>query len=235
MLREVISNERQQFLILAGLSLGIVLLAAVAYALDRQLFNRLLGNINPVLASTIIVLVGGILLLVLVAREWFAIYRPWEPGRFLLPAGLAILLAVLMSLVDAKVVLPEELNAPFPQSILYYPAVGYAAEIMFHVLPLFLLLTASTWLPDSIRFEAIIWPCFVIVSLIEPIYQTRPMLGEYPAWAAAYVFLNVWVINLVGLALFNRYDFVTMYAFRLLYYLPWHIIWGHVRLSLLFD
>jgi hypothetical protein len=57
----------------------------------------------------------------------------------------------------------------------------------------------------------------------------------YTTWAAAYVFLNVWVINMVQLALFKRYDFVSMYAFRLMYYLLWHIAWGHARLGLLFS
>lgn len=36
------------------------------------------------------------------------------------------------------------------------------------------------------------------------------------------------------LALFKRYDFVTMYTFRLVYYLLWHIVWGVIRLRLLF-
>ena len=230
----MISSERPQILILVGLSLGIVALTAAAYALDRQLFNRFLGRINPILASVVIVLVGGFLLLILVARGWFAIYTPWSLERFLWPAGLVVLLAGLMSLVDARVVLSEDLNAPLPQSLLYYPVAGYAAELLFHVVPLFLLLTLLTSLSKSIHFEAVVWPCIIIVSLIEPVFQSRPLIGAYPAWATAYVFLNVWVINVAGLTLFNRYDFVTMYAFRLMYYLLWHIVWGHVRLRLLF-
>jgi hypothetical protein len=31
-----------------------------------------------------------------------------------------------------------------------------------------------------------------------------------------------------------RYGFLSMYAFRLVYYLHWHIVWGYLRLQLLF-
>ena len=34
--------------------------------------------------------------------------------------------------------------------------------------------------------------------------------------------------------LFQRYDFMAMHAFRLVYYLTWHIVWGYARLKLLF-
>jgi hypothetical protein len=234
MLKELIITERMQFMVLIGLSIGALLLTVLAYALDQQLFNRLLGRINPVVANAIIVPVGGVLLGYFVSRGWFAIYTPLTPDRFLWPAVLVTLLATLMILVDSRVVLSEKLNAPFPLSILYYPAVGYAAEIIFHVVPLFLLLVASRLLFANVSLETIIWPCIIVVSLIEPLFQTIPLIGAYPLWAAAYVFLNVLVINVAQLWLFNRYDFVTMYTFRLMYYLLWHIIWGHARLSLLF-
>jgi hypothetical protein len=33
---------------------------------------------------------------------------------------------------------------------------------------------------------------------------------------------------------FRRYDFVTMYSFRLFYYAYWHIAWGVIRLRVFF-
>jgi len=182
----------------------------------------------------VIVLAGGAALMIFLARGWFAIYTPWDFGRFFWPAVIAIVLAGLMILVDSRVVLSEDINALFPQSLFFYPAVGYAAEILFHVLPLFLVLTPLTSLSKSLQFETVIWPCILIVSLIEPVFQARPMIGQYPTWSAAYVFVNVWIISIVGLTMFMRYDFVSMYAFRLMYYLLWHIVWGQIRLSLLF-
>ncbi|MCB9291467.1 MAG: hypothetical protein H6560_29470 [Lewinellaceae bacterium] len=43
--------------------------------------------------------------------------------------------------------------------------------------------------------------------------------------------LHIFLINLIQLWLFKRYDFVSMYTFRLVYYLIWHIGWGWVRLG----
>ena len=40
--------------------------------------------------------------------------------------------------------------------------------------------------------------------------------------------------QLAQLLIFKKYDFNSMYAFRLVYYLFWHIGWGHLRLRLLF-
>jgi hypothetical protein len=227
-------NHRQQILVLVGLSVAVVLFTAAAYALDRQVFKRFLGSVNPVLASVVIVLVGGVALLVFLARGWFLIYAPWDLGRYFWPAVIAVVLAGLMMLVDSRVVLAEDINALFPQSMFFYPAVGYAAEILFHILPLFLLLSLAAALWKSPTIETLVWPCIILVSLIEPVFQARPMIGQYPTWSAAYVFLNVWIISIVGLTLFQRYDFVSMYAFRLMYYLLWHIIWGHFRLKWLF-
>ena len=48
-----------------------------------------------------------------------------------------------------------------------------------------------------------------------------------------YVSLHIFLINLIQLWLFKRYDFVSMYTFRLVYYLIWHIGWGWVRLEVL--
>jgi hypothetical protein len=50
----------------------------------------------------------------------------------------------------------------------------------------------------------------------------------------AYVGLHIFLIGLVQLLLFTRYDFITMYTFRLSYYAIWHILWGHLRLNLIF-
>ena len=50
----------------------------------------------------------------------------------------------------------------------------------------------------------------------------------------AFVTVHVLAINAVGLWLFRRYDFVTMFGFRLMYYLVWHVLWGALRLDVLF-
>jgi len=47
--------------------------------------------------------------------------------------------------------------------------------------------------------------------------------------------VHVFVINIIGLLLFRRHGFIMMYLFRLMYYFLWHILWGHLRLSILFQ
>ena len=52
--------------------------------------------------------------------------------------------------------------------------------------------------------------------------------------SSAYVAAFVFVFTLVELYIYRRYDFVSMYSFRLAFYIWWHIIWGYLRLQWLF-
>jgi len=75
--------------------------------------------------------------------------------------------------------------------------------------------------------NSVVWFCIILASFLEPIFQ----LG----WGfSVYVGLYVFAFNLLELYVFRRYDFVSMYSFRLVYYIHWHIVWGYVRLQLLF-
>ena len=148
---------------------------------------------------------------------------------------LAALLALVMILFDSRIALPEGINRPFPESLLFYPTIGFVVEILFHVLPLTLLLLLMTSIFKGLTFEQIIWPCILLVALLEPIFQTSFSLsGEYPWTAVIFIALHNFLFNFVQLALFKRFDFVSMYSFRLVYYLLWHIVWGVMRLQRLF-
>jgi len=59
---EMVTNERLQYMVFIGLSLGIIALTAIAYFSDPLLFQRFLGKINPLIAIVVIALLGGILL-----------------------------------------------------------------------------------------------------------------------------------------------------------------------------
>lgn len=85
------------------------------------------------------------------------------------------------------------------------------------------------------RTGKIIWACLLAVALLEPVYQAMwSASNQLPLWAAVYVVLHVFLINLSELIIFRRYDFISMYAFRLVYYLFWHIGRGYARLKILF-
>ncbi|HOW83793.1 MAG TPA: hypothetical protein PK573_14620 [Spirochaetota bacterium] len=74
-------------------------------------------------------------------------------------------------------------------------------------------------------------------ALIEPVFQAYGIraTGTYSLWVALYVGAHVLVINIIGLWLFRRHGFILMYLFRMIYYFLWHILWGHLRLSILFQ
>jgi len=179
----------------------------------------------------ILAAVGVASLGVLKTRGWFEIYasRSWRG------MGVAAMIATLFG-IEAVIAesanlfrMPADMNVPPPWSLLFYPVIAYVAEVVFHLVPLVLLLVVLSTLFKN--RSALIWLCILLVSLVEPGYQ---VLGKPFSWAGAYVALHVFAINFLQLYLFRRYDFMTMYAFRVIYYLYWHIIWGQLRLELLF-
>ena len=235
-IKELISKERLQYLVFIGLSIGILGLTGIGYSSHNLLFQRFLGRANPLLAIIFIILLGVILLSVLLSQGWFAIYKKENLKGLFRSSGLAALLGLIAILVDLKIVSPADMNVLFPESLLFYPTIGFLVEILFHVLPLSVLLIILTSMFRTISYKKIIWVCILIVSLLEPIYQTIWMgsSNQYPLWAVVYVGFHVFLINLFQLIIFKRYDFISMYLFRLVYYLFWHIGWGHIRLKVLF-
>ncbi|MBZ0277268.1 MAG: hypothetical protein K8I60_14060 [Anaerolineae bacterium] len=227
----LIADAKTSYAILAGLSLVAILLTVIA---DRASFRRFLGRLNPLLVILVTVALAFILLTLFLMRGWFVIYRADNLNGLLLAIGLAAVIVLPIIQVDRTVKFPQTLNIPFPQSMLFYPAIAYLVEVVFHLLPLALLTFGLTALLPAASPQTIIIACIIVVAAIEPVYQTVGFAGRYPAWSVAYTALHVFVINLAQLCLFRQYDFVTMLAFRLAYYLAWHILWGHLRLKWLY-
>ncbi len=234
-IKELISRERSQYQVYIGLSIGIIMLTGILNVSDNLLFQRFIGGINPLTASFFIILLGIISLSVLLSKGLFTIYKQENLRGLFLRCSLAVLFALITILVvDINVPFPADMNVLFPESLLFYPAIGFFVEILFHTLPLSILLISLTSIFKNISQEKIIWICILIVSLLEPVYQTMPMFSRRPLWAAVIVLLNLFLFNLSQLFIFKRYDFISMYSFRLAYYLIWHIVWGYMRLKLLF-
>ena len=234
--KKLISSEWRQYRPFLGLALVVAIFTGVLYFSGNPAFQRFLGEINPVLVVLISTLAGVIALSVLLARSWFAIYKRENLRRGLLTAAaLATPLGFLIILVDLTGVFPADINVPFPDSLLFYPAIGFVVEIVFHVLPLTFLLIGLTSLSGNLSYHKIIWPCILLVSVAEPVFQAVLSASDnYPLWAGLYVGFHIFLINFIQLWIFKRFDFLSMYAFRLVYYLIWHIGWGWVRLEVLF-
>lgn len=233
---ELISSNRVQYLVYTGLSALVFGFAVIVYLSHRLVFQRFIGKVNPLIAFLVVILLGFILLSILIHKNWFVIYSPQNGQGILVAAGLASVFGVIIILVDMKAVFPPTMNVLFPESVLFYPAIGFFAEILFHVLPVTVLLVALTAIFKQADQQILIWISILLVSLLEPLYQASNMASsnQYSLWVIVYTGVHIFLLNLCQLLIFKRYDFVSMYTFRLVYYLFWHIGWGYLRLRLLF-
>ncbi len=229
--------QRPQYAAFATLTFGAAGAAAALLAFAHgAYFQPYFDGINPLLVIALVAAAGAIALRFLRARGWFEIYAQ---GRTLRGVALAALLATLLVVptiaVDAGVGFPRGINVPAPWSLLFYPAIAYVVEILFHVLPLALLLAAFRPLFKTLSPDRLVWLCIAFTALLEPAFQVHTGLSQgSPPVLNAYVGVHVFAFNLLQLAVFRRYGFVSMVAFRLVYYLWWHIAWGYLRLQLLF-
>jgi hypothetical protein len=70
---------------------------------------------------------------------------------------------------------------------------------------------------------------------MEPLVQVGGQLRDADLLLRnVFVCAHVFAFNFTEFLLYRRHGFVSMFSFRLAYYLFWHIIWGTLRLTLLF-
>ena len=224
-------SESSRFVYLVT-SATILLATGVLYALKPMLFRYFLGTLNPILIVSIIVILGFLLLDGL-KQFGFLVYRSGAFFESLKVMSLSLVLSLIMVILDITVKLPEDINVVFPFSTLYYPVFGFIVEILFHLMPLFLILLVVKRV--SVIDERVMFGCLVLVSFLEPFFQLGlGFSSQIPLWATVYVGLNIFLINIIQLCTFRRFGFAPMFTFRLFYYLFWHIIWGSIRLGYLF-
>lgn len=227
---------RSQRLAYVGLAGGVATATWRVHSANPLYFGRLLGSAEPVAAMVLVGFLGLLLLSALQARGWFTIFEVESLESFGFITRLAAGLASLAILLDLVVTFPADLNVPLPAALLFYPSIALLVEVVFHLLPLTLLLLLLTTVLPGLGTSRAIGISILLVSLLEPAYQAFAMAssGRFPPWAVAYVGVLVFLVNVFQLLLFKRRDFFSMYAFRLAYYLVWHVAWGSIRLHLLF-
>lgn len=223
-------GDRRRYLAVAILSLGTIGFTGVLSLFPDTLFQPFFRSIPPLLAVSIIGVVGVVSLGFLSSRGWFEMAVGSESLRGVAwSLALATLFAVVIILADLVATFPYEHVQP-PQSLLFYPTMAFVAEIVFHVLPLSILLGLLGWLFKDRVPAGLVWSCILLASCLEPVFQLTWGSSEFTlSWVGAYVGVHVFVFNVLQLAIFRRYDFVSMYACRLVYYLYWHVIWGWAR------
>ena len=189
---------------------------------------------NPLLIGIITVVLGILLMSFLLSATTCKIYRKAALSRIFFIVGIPLILIIGIIWVDSKGVFPKDLNMDFPYSLLFYPSIAYIVEIIFHVLPLAMCIFVITSVFKQLDQAKALFISIPLIALIEPIFQIINFGRDYPVWAIVYIGANILVINLSQLWLFAKYDFMSMYALRLVYYILWHIIWGEIRLHWLF-
>ena len=226
-------SEKRQLKVCAVIMIIVIGLTGLLNYWNASVFQRFFGGLHPVVLVFAMFVLGFYLLYFLLAKDWFVIFKKENLRGLVRYSGLTIVFAAISIALDVKVGFPEEMNIRLPEAWLFYPAIAFFVEILFHVLPLSLLLITLTSFFSKVKYQKLLWVCILIVAFLEPTYQVV-FMDSSPAWAVAMVWLNLFVFNLVQLWIFKQYDFIAMLSFRLLYYLIWHIIWGYIRLELLF-
>jgi hypothetical protein len=225
---------RWQYAAYFALSLVALIFIVILLPSSGAYFRRFFGETNAILVIVVASVVGAAALWVLQSSYEFDLLKGRTTLRGVaLSAVLATVLAVAIVIADFIIRYPQDTNVPVPQALLFYPAVGFVAEIIFHVLPLVLLLLALTPLVGRLGRERVVWLGILLVAVLEPTFQVL-FEGKAFTWGAAYTWIHVFVIAFLQLYMFRRFDFVSMYSLRLFYYAYWHILWGVIRLEVLF-
>ena len=228
---DIISDRTFQYIIFLVLSSVVLILAGSLHFFSEAPFQKYFGDINPlwvVLSSSVL---GLVLFRFIAFKNGFEIYRHGNYKGLILSAGLSVPFAIVIIIIDSIAPLPVNINVVFPWSLMFYPSIGFVVIILFFLLPFFLLYFILGKLLPGCNMT---WPAILLAAAIESGFQVIFMMGENPPWVITYVGLHVYILAMVQLLLLKRYDFTTMYVFRLSYYLLWHVIWGHMRLSILF-
>jgi hypothetical protein len=197
-------------------------------------FRRFYGEVNAIAVILGAAAAGAAALWVLQSTYQFTLLKGRATLRGMaLSAASATLLAVAIVIADFIVRYPQDLNVPMPQALLFYPAIGFVAEIVFHIVPLALVLLALKPFAGWMGEGRAVWGGILLVAVVEPTFQVL-FLGSALTWADVYTWVHVFAIAVLQLVVFRRFDFASMYAFRLFYYAYWHILWGVIRLEVLF-
>lgn len=212
-------------------TLVVVLLGFFLADQRPSLFDAYLGGASPVLALVVICVCGWIALSSLNENGYFVLSRLESRRQGLLVAAcLSLPFMALVTIVDLTQGFPQEINVPLPDSLSFYPVMGYVVELLFHAIPLALLLPLIGKVFRSWTAESQVTMCIVAVASLEATFQ----LAQATKHLAVFTAVHLLLFGIVELYLWRRFDFVSMYAFRIIYYAYWHVAWGHLRLLWLF-
>jgi len=232
-LKSTILKERVQIFVFLCISLCVVALTLILYFIDPSPFHRFLGDLNPLGILLVTFFLGFFSLAYLIFKTQLAIYKKHNLKDYLIISGIALVFGIEVILADIWLIdYSADINIFFPKSLLFYPAIAYIVEIIFHLVPIsFFVFVLSLFRRLSIN--KIVWISIIAVVIIEPLYQVWFTFQDSKI-AVIYTGIHVFLFSLTQLLIFKRFDFVSMFLFRIVFYSIWHILWGHFRLELIF-
>jgi len=218
---------------LGALALILAGLASILPAVGSVAFERFLGPIHPALAIAGAALLAIPSIRFLTRRFGFSPHT-WRCTRRGLPTalGTAAIFGIAVILADLGLRYPETINVAFPQSLLFYPTIGFFVDLLFHTVLPALLLLIQLPLIGRIGERPAVWIALLATALVEPLLQM--LWAGSLSWTELYTAISVFLFGVAQLLIFRRYGFLAMAGTRLTFYLIWHIVWGHLRLALLF-
>ena len=232
-IKNLVSKNNVQYLIFSYLFAFVTLCCLILYFIDISPFQRFIGNINPFLVIFISFILGLVFHSYLITKTTFVIYKKNNLVTYLSIVGIASLFGLEIISADIWLVdYSSEINILFPKSIFFYPAIAFIVEVLFHSIPISLIIFILSLL-KKINIRNIVLISIIVVALIEPLYQIW-FTSQSCTITIIYTGIHVFLFSLTQLLIFKHFGFISMYLFRIIFYVIWHILWGYARLELLF-
>lgn len=226
-----VTRHRRRDYLAFWLSAGLAATAAgFLSSVDPDAFATYFGRFPPMFIVAVAAVAGAVSLRFLENRGWWSAQPPTEIHRGILFSTLAALgFASVAIAVDIWFGFPQDINVTWPDAVLFYAAIAFVAEFAFHMLPLALIVAVAGWHFTHRGFDRRVWTGTVVVAMCEAGFQV--VLGSSLRF---FVGPHLLAIGIYELFAFRRFGYIPMIWFRLAYYLLWHVIWGYVRLDILF-
>ena len=215
----------------------VLVLTLIAYGPANTFYSRFLAGFSPYVVFPVVFVIGFVCLIVLKARGWFSIVSDSTSKRVWPVYASAAILPFVSVAIDLWVHFPKDMNQWFPGSLAFYPSIAFLVEVVFHVFPTTVLYLFLEKIFPKSRENIKLWFGLLLVACIEPSYQAISMIGSsrYPSIIPLVVFLNLLIFNTAQLLAFKRNGFLVMYTMRIVFYLIWHVVWGQIRLYVIFE
>ena len=214
--------------------------AAVLRSAEEAEFARYFGPIDPLLAVGGVGAAGLVALRILHGRGWIGVESETTTARRRARTviGVAAGFGGAIVLADTLLGFPRGINVGWPNSLLFYPVMGFVAEGVFHLGPLAVVVGIHRR-PSSESGRGSRSAVFLpigIVALVEALFQVvfGGGGGRHEPWLTIYTGLHLFGFGAAQLAVLRRLGFGSTFLTRLAYYLVWHVGWGAARLRLLF-